>query len=73
MLDSYVAWLDKKGTKPKTIADYVSAIRKFLAYIDIQASAFKSKVTMPRITKIDDKPLNLDDLRQVLTKGRPNR
>ena len=74
VLDSYVAWLDKKGLKAKTIADYVSAVRKFLAYLDIeiQSSTFKSKVTMPKVSKIDDKPLNLDELRQVIAKGRPN-
>ncbi|HKW05507.1 MAG TPA: site-specific integrase [Nitrososphaerales archaeon] len=74
ILDSYVHWLDKKGIRPKTFSDYVSAVRKYLSHIDIeiQPTTFKSKVTMPKITKIDDKPLSIVELRQVIAKGRPN-
>ncbi|MGI0080706.1 MAG: tyrosine-type recombinase/integrase, partial [Nitrososphaerales archaeon] len=74
VLDSYVAWLDKKDMKPKTITDYVSAVRKFLSYLDveIEPSKFKAKVTMPRVTKIADEPLKVEDVRTILSKGRPS-
>ncbi|MGD1054802.1 MAG: tyrosine-type recombinase/integrase [Nitrososphaerales archaeon] len=74
VLDEYVSHLDKKGLKPKTIADYVTAIRKFLTYLDIETDSakFKSKVTMPRVTKIEDEPLTLEAVRTLLTRGRPN-
>jgi len=74
VIDSFVADLDKKGMKPKTIADYVSALRKFLPFagIDIDPLKFKAKVVMPRVTKIADQPLTLEDVRGLLTRGRPN-
>lgn len=75
VLDSYAEWLDAKHTKPKTIADYMSAVRKFLGYLDmvIDPTTFKSKVTMPRVSKIADEPLKLEDVRTILSKGRPNK
>ena len=74
VLDSFVGWLDKKEIKPKTIANYVSAVRKFLPHtgITIEQSAFKAKVVLPRVTKIEDEPLTLENVRILLTKGRPN-
>jgi integrase len=73
VLDQYVNYLDKKGLRPKTIADYVTAVRKFLMYLDIEIdpAKFKIKVVMPRVTKIEDAPLMLDTVRTLLTKGRP--
>jgi len=73
-LDSFVAWLDRKKIKPKTIADYMSAVRKFLNYIgmEVDPTTFKAKVIMPKVTKIADEPLTINDVRLLLTKGRPN-
>lgn len=74
VLDSFVTWLDKKGLKAKTIVDYMSAVRRFLAYlgINMEPGAFKNKVVMPRVTKIADAPLRVEDVRTILTKGRPS-
>ncbi len=72
VLDDYVSWLDKRGTRPKTIADCVSAVRKFLGFLEIEIESvkFRSKVTMPKITKIDDRPINIGDIRLVLARGK---
>ena len=73
-LDNWVSWLDSKGTRGKTIVGYVAGVRKFLAFLDIEVDPTKlrSKVTMPKVTKIEEQPLRLEDIRMVLTKGRPN-
>jgi integrase len=72
VLDDYVNWLDKRGTKPKSIADCMSAVRRFLGYLEIEVDPvkFRANVTMPRVTLIDDKPININELRLVLAKGR---
>jgi len=74
VLDSFVAWLDGRGLKPKTIADYMSAVRKFLSYVDIniEPTILKNKVVMPKVRKIEDVPLTLEQVKTLLTKGRPN-
>lgn len=74
VIDSFVGWLDGKGVKPKTIADYVSASRRFLVYagINVEPALFKARVVMPKVTKIVDEPLRLEDVRLLLTRGRPN-
>ncbi|MEE8187542.1 MAG: tyrosine-type recombinase/integrase, partial [Nitrososphaerales archaeon] len=74
VLDGFVSSLHAEKLKPKTIADYISAVRKFLGYVglDIEDSKFRAKVIMPRVTKIEDEPLTIDNVRILLTKGRPN-
>ncbi len=49
VLDDFVQWLDDKGLKAKTIADYMSAVRKYLAFVDIkiEQSTFRNKVVLP--------------------------
>lgn len=74
VLDSFVQWLDDKGNKAKTIADYMSAVRKYLAFVDIEINPtkFRDKVTLPTVTKIADQPLRIEDVEKLLTRGRPN-
>jgi integrase len=73
-LDQYVAWLDKKGLKPKTIVDYMSAAKKFIVFcgLELDDKKFRNIVSMPRIIKIADEPLKLEQVRQLLTVGKPN-
>lgn len=60
--------------KPKTAHDYVSAVKKYLAFVDIKvdSSLFRAKVVMPKVSTIADQPLTIEQVRTVLTKGRPN-
>ncbi|MDA4124632.1 MAG: tyrosine-type recombinase/integrase [Thaumarchaeota archaeon] len=74
LLDDWVGAQDKRGLKPQTIVNNVSAVRRFLAYNDIaiDSDRFKSKVTLPRTMKIADQPLSMDSVRTLLTRGRPS-
>ena len=72
-MDKFVENLDARHVKAKTISDYAAAIRKFLAFkrLKIDELVFKTKVSMPKVTKINDEPLALDTVRTLLTKGMP--
>ena len=52
----------------------MSAVRKFLSYVDIniEPTILKNKVVMPKVRKIEDVPLTLEQVKTLLTKGRPN-
>ena len=74
VLDHFVAWLDSKGLKPKTILDYTSAVKRFLVFsgYEIDEKVFHNKVSMPKVMKILEVPLTIDDVRRLLTIGKPN-
>ncbi len=74
LLDDWVGEMDKAGSKPNTVINKVSAVRRFLAYNDIviDRDRFKDKVTLPRTRRTADEPLAMDTVRILLTKGRPS-
>ena len=73
-LEEWVGWLDKKGLKPKTIVDYNSAVKRFLVFCgyEIDEKKFRNKVSTPRVMKIAEEPLKMEQVRQLLTVGKPN-
>ena len=70
LLDSFVSNIldDRKGISPKSVLLYVSAIRSYLAYYDIDVipSKFKRKVKMPRFYREDEEPIDVADIRKIL-------
>ena len=70
LLDSFVSNIldDRKGISPKTVSLYVSAIRSYLAYYDIDVipSKFKRKVKMPKFYREDEEPIDVADIRKIL-------
>ncbi|QQG48287.1 MAG: tyrosine-type recombinase/integrase [archaeon] len=73
-MDAFVGWLDSKGLKPKTIVDYLSAVKRFLVFcgFEIDDKKFRNKVSTPRVMKIAEEPLKMDQVRRLLTTGKPN-
>ena len=69
-LDNFVAYLleTRKGIAPKSIALYVTALRSYFAYCDIDVipSKFRRKVRMPKICREDEEPLDASDIRKLL-------
>ena len=53
---------------PKSISVYVTALRSYFAYYDIDVipSKFKRKVRMPKIYREDEEPLDASDIRKIL-------
>jgi integrase len=68
LFDGFVAFLMSSGLSIPSIRLYVSAIRSYLAYqdIDVIPSKFKRKVRMPRLYRADEQPLDAQDVRKIL-------
>ena len=70
LLEGFVSYLMKArtGMAPKTISLYVSALRSYFAYYDIDVipSKFKRKVRLPKIYREDEEPLDASDIRKIL-------
>ena len=68
LFDGFVAFLMSSGLSIPSIRLYVSAIRSYLAYhdIDVIPSKFKKKVRMPRLYREDEQPLDAQDVRKIL-------
>jgi hypothetical protein len=66
LFDGFVAFLMSSGLSIPSIRLYVSAIRSYLAYhdIDVIPSKFKRKVRMPRLYREDEQPLDAQDVRK---------
>ena len=70
LLDSFVSNIleERKGIAPKSVFLYVTAIRSYFAYydIDVLPSKFKRKVKMPRMYREDEEPIDASDIRKIL-------
>lgn len=69
-LDNFVAYLmeTRQGIAPKSVALYVTALRSYFAYndIDVIPSKFRRKVRMPKVYREDEEPLDASDIRKLL-------
>ena len=56
------------GITPKSISLYVTALRSYFAYYDIDVipSKFRRKVRMPKIYREDEEPIDGSDVRKLL-------
>lgn len=73
-LDQFVAWLDSKDLKPKTVVDYTSAAKRFIVFcgLEIDEKKLRTKVSMPRVTKIAEEPLKIEHVQRLVSVGKPN-
>ena len=70
MFEGFISYLleTRVGMAPKSISVYVSALRSYFAYYDIDVipSKFKRRVRMPKIYREDEEPLDASDIRKIL-------
>jgi integrase len=73
LLDQFVAYLQSTAVSngrlsARSIKIYVSAVRSYLQFydIDIIQSKFKRKVKMPSMNRQDEEPIDATDIRQIL-------
>jgi integrase len=68
LLDDFVSYLQSLNLTPSSIKLYVTSIRSYLAYcdIDVISSKFKRKVKMPKSYREDEEPLDVNDIRKIL-------
>ena len=70
VLDDFVAYLvnETRNITSRSISSYITAVRSYLAYydIDIIPSKFKRKVKVPKTYLEDEEPLDASDIRKIL-------
>ena len=70
LFEGFVSHLLKArtGMAPKSISLYVTALRSYFAYYDIDVipSKFKRKVRLPKIYSKDEEPLDASNIRKIL-------
>jgi integrase len=66
LLDNFVSYLP--NLTPNSVKFYISSLRSYLAYydIDIIPSKFKRKVKLPKVYREDEEPLDVSDIRKIL-------
>ena len=60
--------MDSTSLSVYAIKIYVSSVRSYFAYYDIDVipSKFKRKVKMPKVQCEDEEPLDVSDIRKIL-------
>lgn len=70
LLDSFISYVlaTKSEITPNSISLYLTAIRSYFAFydIDIIPSKFRRKVKMPRRYREDEEPIDVNDIRKIL-------
>jgi integrase len=75
LLDDFVSFLLNENLSANSISIYMTAIKSYLAYydIDIVSSKFKRKVRLPKNRREDEEPLDASDIRKILLSGNNRR
>jgi integrase len=70
LLDSFVSYLHKDISSPKSIKAYVTATKSYLQYsdIDIISHKFKHRVKLPKEYREDEQPIDAKDIRNLVQK-----
>jgi integrase len=68
LLDNFVSFLTALKLSVNSIILYLTAVRSYFGYhdIDVIPSKFKRKVKMPRICREDEEPIDAKDIRKIL-------
>jgi hypothetical protein len=68
ILDNFISFLISSKLLIRSIRLYLTGLKSYLAYYDIDAipSKFKRKVKMPKIYHEDEEPLDVSDIRKLL-------
>jgi len=72
LLDRFVSYLVNMPHQPPlastSIANYIYVVRSYLQYhdIDINLSKFKRRVRLPKVPREDERPIDANDIRNIL-------
>jgi integrase len=68
LLDSFIPFLMALKLSVKSIRIYLTAVRSYLAYYDIDVipSKFRRRVKVPKPYREDEEPLDAKDIRKIL-------
>jgi integrase len=68
LLDRFIPYLQTFNLTPSSIKVYMTSVRSYLAYYDVDVipSKFKRKVKMPKSYREDEEPVDTSDIRKIL-------
>ena len=68
LFEAFIDFLGSTGLSVPSIRFYVTALRSYFAYhdLDVIPSKFKRKVRMPKLYREDEQPIDSDDIRKIL-------
>jgi integrase len=68
LLDNFVPFLIKLKLAVNSITLYMTAVRSYFAYYDIDVipSKFKRKAKTPKVCREDEEPIDAKDIRKIL-------
>lgn len=68
LLDEFIGFVQTKQVNPSSINQYITGIRSFLIYndVDIVPAKFKRRVRIPKIYYEEEEPVDAKDIRQML-------
>lgn len=68
LLDEFIGFIQTKRVNPSSINQYVTGVRSFLSYydVDIVPAKFKRRVRIPKIYHEEEEPIDAKDIRQML-------
>ena len=69
-LDEFVAFLHSRKISQASRNQYLTGVKSYLQYhdVDIIPYKFRMRVTLPKIPREDEKPIDGDDIRTILVK-----
>ena len=68
LLNNFVSYAMDRNISPKSIKAYMSALKSYFGWfdIDIIPNKFKRRVTLPKINRIDEEAIEASDIRKFL-------
>ena len=68
LLNNFVSYAMDRNISPKSIKAYMSALKSYFGWfdIDIIPNKFKRRVTLPKINRIDEEAIEASDIRKIL-------
>lgn len=68
LLDEFIEFMQTKSINPASINQYLTSIRSYLGYydIDIVPSKFKRRVRIPKVFHEEEEPIDAKDIRKML-------
>jgi integrase len=70
LFDNFVSYIlaTKPGITPNSLSLYITALKSYFAYYDIDVipSKFKRRVKMPKLYREDEQALDVSDIRKIL-------
>jgi integrase len=68
LLDSFIAYLQTFNLRPSSIKVYMTSVRSYFAYhdVDVIPTKFKRKVKIPKSYREDEEALDTADIRKIL-------